>query len=559
MDMSIHSHQLGTLGRHGAVLGTSEPFVLVGLQWHGPVRARIELRARTGTGRWTPWTLASVQGHDSDGGESVALACFGEPVWTGEATELELRSPRRVEGLSVHLVPAAPISGAARGHFTRRGPQGGTSSPALPLAQPTLAAGPGQPPIIAREAWAGNRGPATAPSYGDVRMMFVHHSVNANGYSAAEVPALLLSIYEFHRYVRGWNDIGYNFAIDAFGRVWEARAGGIDQAVVGAQAGGYNLESAGVVMLGTFGAQLPTRAALSTLARLLAWKLSLHGVPVSGTVTVEVDPTDAFYTAFRPGQHVTLPRIAGHRDGCTTDCPGAELYAHLPVVRADVRALVGRQFALSLGFAPGQRAVAPRYLSLAAAQVTAGESVALSGRLLQLAGAQTGSSPSGVPVANTALELQSLISQVEGAVDGSQATGGAGVPFTLVTDSGGGYALQFSPSHNLLVRVLTSTAPVVASPLVAVAVAPAVTLTVAGAAPLRLTGSVMPHKAQLELLVQSAGGAHAPVRHEIFTPRSDGTFQLTPRLPRGSYTIAVIARADAENVQGRSPRIHVTV
>ena len=28
---------------------------------------------------------------------------------------------------------------------------------------------------------------------------------------------MLRSIYVFHRYGRGWNDIGYNFAIDRFG------------------------------------------------------------------------------------------------------------------------------------------------------------------------------------------------------------------------------------------------------------------------------------------------------------------------------------------------------
>jgi hypothetical protein len=547
LEAPIHTHWLGSLGRRGAALATSESFVSVGLEWLEPTSARIELRARRSSGAWTPWTPASVQGHDGDA-QSAPVACFGEPVWTGVASELELRSAQRVEGLSVHLVPAA---------LTRAGRRVGASTGGLPLAQPRLAAGPGQPPIIARAAWAGDRGPATAPSYGDVRMMFVHHSVNANGYSAAEVPELLLSIYEFHRYVRGWNDIGYNYAIDAYGRVWEARAGGIDQAVVGAQAGGYNLESAGVVMLGTFAAVLPTAAALATLTRLLAWKLSLHGVPVSGTNTVEVDPTDAFYTAFAPGQRVTLPRIAGHRDGCTTDCPGDDLYAHLPAVRADVRALVGRQLALSLQFAPGQRSTAPQYLSLATARVSAGETVALSGRLLELSGTQTGGAATGVPVPHVGLELQSLVGQLEAEVGGIQATGGAGVPFSLVTDGDGACAVEFTPTQNQLVRVLTSQAPVVASALVAIAVAPVLTVTLAGDAPLVLTGSVMPRKAQLELLIEPAVPAKA--RHELFGTRSDGSFRVAPQLKPGTYVIRVVARADARNVATESAPIHITV
>ena len=63
---------------------------------------------------------------------------------------------------------------------------------------------------------------------------------------------MLRAIYVFHRYVRGWHDIGYNFVLDRFGRMFEARAGGIDEAVVGAHAGGYNLYSTGVAVLGTY-------------------------------------------------------------------------------------------------------------------------------------------------------------------------------------------------------------------------------------------------------------------------------------------------------------------
>src|SRR5438270_297915 len=81
---------------------------------------------------------------------------------------------------------------------------------------------------------------AEAPAYGAVRMAFVHHTENPNGYGASEVPAMLLAIYVFHRFVRGWDDIGYNFVVDLYGRIWEARAGGIDEAVTGAHAGGFN-------------------------------------------------------------------------------------------------------------------------------------------------------------------------------------------------------------------------------------------------------------------------------------------------------------------------------
>lgn len=219
----------------------------------------------------------------------------------------------------------------------------------LPLAESGLAAGPGQPPIIAREAWAkGGAPPSVGPEYGSVRLAFVHHTENPDGYAAAAVPGMLRAIYEFHRFGRGWNDIGYNFAVDRFGRVWEARAGGIDEAVIGAQAGGYNAYSTGIAILGSYGAQPISPAALSALERLIAWKLSLHGAPCEGRVTVRVTRQGAVYSRFPAGAAVSLPRIAGHRDADSTDCPGDALYRQLAGVRREAALLAGAPARLTL-------------------------------------------------------------------------------------------------------------------------------------------------------------------------------------------------------------------
>ncbi|MGH2879508.1 MAG: N-acetylmuramoyl-L-alanine amidase [Solirubrobacteraceae bacterium] len=210
----------------------------------------------------------------------------------------------------------------------------------LTLANSGLQAGPGQPPIIARSVWAqGGAPPAVAPEYGSVKLAFVHHTENPDGYSAAAVPGMLRSIYEFHRFGRGWNDIGYNFVIDRFGRIWEARAGGIDEPVIGAQAGGYNAYSTGISILGTYSAQRISAAALAALEHLIAWKLSLHGAPCEGHVTVKVTPKGAVYSRFPAGARVSLPRVAGHRDADSTDCPGDALYGELTSARHAAAAL----------------------------------------------------------------------------------------------------------------------------------------------------------------------------------------------------------------------------
>ena len=191
-----------------------------------------------------------------------------------------------------------------------------------------------------------------------MRLAFVHHTENPNGYLAGEVPAMLRAIFAFHREVRGWNDIGYNFVVDAFGRIFEARAGGIDEPVVGAQAGGYNLVSSGVAVLGSFSAPADLRRRPGdALQRLLAWKLALHGVPAQGRVTVHVNPAGAVYSRFPANAPVSLPRIAGHRDADTTDCPGDALYHQLPAIRPRVHALAPRPVLATLALTPaGSRA-----------------------------------------------------------------------------------------------------------------------------------------------------------------------------------------------------------
>ena len=182
-------------------------------------------------------------------------------------------------------------------------------------------------------------------------MAFVHHTENPNGYSPGEVPAMLLAIYAFHRYVNGWDDIGYNFVVDLYGRIFEARAGGIDEPVVGAHAGGYNYASSGVAVLGSFMSVPVSAPARTALERLLAWKLSLHGVPGEGSLTVRVSAAGARFSRFPANARVPLPRVAGHRDGDSTDCPGNVLYGELPGIRSGVRRLAPRPARATLALA----------------------------------------------------------------------------------------------------------------------------------------------------------------------------------------------------------------
>jgi hypothetical protein len=175
--------------------------------------------------------------------------------------------------------------------------------------------------IYSRAQWGADERMRDASSlhYGEVHAGFVHHTVNANNYTAAQVPAIIRGIYAYHTQSRGWSDVGYNFLVDRFGRIWEGRYGGVDRPVVGAHTLGYNDDAFAMSAIGNFETAQPSAALLDAYGRLFAWKLSLHGVSAGST-----------------RQWVTkryLPAINGHRDVGQTACPGKYLYAQIPRIR----------------------------------------------------------------------------------------------------------------------------------------------------------------------------------------------------------------------------------
>ena len=523
----VFARWVGHVDGVSPVIETGRRFALAGVQWSLPEQARIELRTRVAGGAWSPWALASVTGHD---GDDAQAAWFGEPVWAGAADMIQLRTSGQVTGIAIHFVERAPV----RAEITRAAERVGAGRAAaiaasLPLAQPILDAGPGQPPIIARSVWADGHAPpefATA-FYGEIKLAFVHHTVNPNGYGAGEVPALLLAIFDYHRYVRGFFDIAYNFIIDAFGRIWEARAGGIDEPVIGAHAGAYNAESTGVAVLGTFSDVTPPPAAIDALEHLLAWKLALHGVPSLGEVRVEVDPADAFYTPFRPGQLVLLPRVAGHRQGDLTDCPGNAFFAELPSIRPRIGALEG----------------VPTVLRLNAAEQTVvpGTQLALSGTLAQFHGA---------PIAGGPIQIQSLAND--------QAT------TIAVADPGpdGSWSASVLVEHNLILRALHADQPAAASNVVYVSAAPVITLTLSSMSPVRVAGTVNPASRRHVILdVYRLRNGRRHIIHSKRVPVYGGQFSARALIgvPPGNYVLVARTPPSAALLAGASPPLRITV
>jgi hypothetical protein len=269
---------------------------------------------------------------------------------------------RPVKGLRLHFVNVAA--------FTRR----------------ARAAQDPQPDVVSRAEWgAGGCPPRRSPCYGSVKAVHVHHTVSLNDYAPEEAPAMVLAICRYHRNSNGWDDIGYNALVDKYGVLYEGRAGGLDQAVIGAQAQGFNSETAGIASIGDHTGVGATAATLDALARYIRWKLQVHAQPLSGPV--ELRSSGGSATKYPAGSRVTVERVIGHRDTGRTACPGELLYTQLD----DLRAMVASGVASVPSFATRLSA------TLADHRVDFGEVVPVTGLL---------SGPDGAPLPGEQVEVQ---------------------------------------------------------------------------------------------------------------------------------------------------------
>ena len=306
-------------------LRAEKRFNLVGMSWKGSGSPAIALRARKDGDAWTRWTTVGEDGVHS------RKRSTSSPVWVGEADWVQYRMSRRVPGLRLHFVNSTGT--ATAGDRLLNGLRRAAHTAVVSVA-PAWGALASQPRIHSRAEWGAAQCPTRGVNYGTVRAAVVHHTVTANEYSRAHVPAAILAICRFHRNTNGWNDIGYNFVVDRFGRIWEARAGGIDEAVMGSHAQGYNGQTTGIANLGTFTYVPQTEAAIGAMARLIAWKLSNHGVRTGGTV--RLTSAGGSSARYPYGDRRRFQRILGHRDTGVTSCPGEQLYYQMSELRERV-------------------------------------------------------------------------------------------------------------------------------------------------------------------------------------------------------------------------------
>ena len=230
----------------------------------------------------------------------LALAAIAGVAFRG-------RDRRRVRRRGVFVVIVSVVALAASGCGV--GAKGPATGPAP------------WPGVFGRAHWGAPDGPPCSGYTSNVRFSVVHHTGGGpadNNYTNAA--AKIHGIWQYHL-ATGYCDIAYNFLVDKYGTLWEGRAGGVDQSVMGAHSAGFNTASTGVAILGDFTSVNAPGAAQDALVRLLAWKLWVH----------HVDP----YTAVATPNGAVHP-IAAHRETYPTSCPGDSFYPSMDGIRAEV-------------------------------------------------------------------------------------------------------------------------------------------------------------------------------------------------------------------------------
>ncbi|MER6500255.1 N-acetylmuramoyl-L-alanine amidase [Streptomyces sp. NPDC001455] len=246
---------------------------------------------------------------------------------SGEATPTTDPTPSASEPAGQTPTPTASTS-----------PSPSASTPPAPTLPPAPPSTVPKPPIVSRAGWGADESLSPeAPEYlNGVKAVFVHHTAETNNYSCADSAAIVRGLYAYHVKANGWKDLGYNFVVDKCGTVFEGRKGGVDRPVFGAHTYGFNRDTAGIAVIGTYTDAAAPTAATTAVARVAAWKLGQYKVDPAGTTTLTAGATGGNFagTKFTSGTAYTFNTISGHRDGFNTQCPGTKLYGQLPAIRS---------------------------------------------------------------------------------------------------------------------------------------------------------------------------------------------------------------------------------
>ncbi|MGW6623310.1 N-acetylmuramoyl-L-alanine amidase [Nocardia sp. NPDC055002] len=325
---AVGADVIDQVGAQVKELTQDTPFSMVAVTARDMANTTTKLRARQLDGNWGPWYNADpVDTRATD--QTPADAPTGtEPIYVGETTAVQM------------LVTRKPTAGPDHdpAHLTEAALKAVLINPgraAIDAALNDVAAAlpGGGPRVITRAQWGADESiRCEEPTYDDgVGGITVHHTAGRNDYSRSESAGIVRAIYAYHAETLGWCDVGYNALVDQYGQIFEGRYGGLDRAVQGAHAGGFNENTAGVALMGNYETEEPSNEAINAIGKFIGWRAKLAGIDPKGTTTMYSEGTE--FTPYAQDEAVDLPVVFAHRDVGNTDCPGDAAYALMDRIR----------------------------------------------------------------------------------------------------------------------------------------------------------------------------------------------------------------------------------
>jgi len=320
-------------GRRSVLRTPAQPtdrFALLGVTWAAGA-GRVRVRVRAAGGGWGPWQAVSTlrDRPDADTAEARRTRGGTEPLWVGDSDGVQVEVSGAVHDPVLTLIDPGDEPADERADRPVRDQQVLAGRPRRRSLRPKVRS---RRSWGAKERWASGK-PKRVRT---VEQVHVHHTATGNDYRRRDVPRILRGIYRYHTKTLGWSDVGYNYFVDRFGRIWAGRRGadgGRDTR--GAHTLGFNHTSVGIAVLGSYQEVAPTPKVLRGVAKVAAWKLEKYRRDPLASTPVRSHGSDRYPA----GAWVTLPVIDGHRDTNDTECPGEHLYAAL----ADIRLRTARR------------------------------------------------------------------------------------------------------------------------------------------------------------------------------------------------------------------------
>lgn len=162
------------------------------------------------------------------------------------------------------------------------------------------------PFVIPRTKWTSAQPKRwLADSMTNIRRITVHHDAIMPVPTGSYTDSLRrMQLIRTGHLNRGWADIGYHFAIDRNGRIWQARP----LELQGAHVKDNNPGNLGIVVFGNYEKIRPTQSSLEAVNKMVAYAMERFNVPLS--------------------------QVRTHQELRSTACPGRFLQEQMNITRA---------------------------------------------------------------------------------------------------------------------------------------------------------------------------------------------------------------------------------